>query len=65
MRRKIQPASNKKEKHLAVISTIEFNENFLIAITKNWSKFFGSNTPKFEAIIDDNGRYTLRGPKVK
>ena len=65
MRKKIQLTSNKNSKHLAIISAFEFNENYLIPISKNWSKFFGTTNPKFQAKIDTKGNYVLVGPQVQ
>jgi len=57
-----------KEKSLGVIIPYSFKGRLLIAIEliaieEKWNNFF-QDTPKFEAVIDKNGRYTLHGPKV-
>ena len=52
-----------KEKSLGFITPYSFKGRLLIAIEEKWNNFF-QDTPKFEAVIDKNGRYTLHGPKV-
>ena len=49
---------------LGFLSSHNFNGKFLFAIEERWKKFF-TDDPIFEAVIDKNGRYTLRGPVVQ
>ena len=53
-----------REVKLGVISLHNFKGKFLIAIEEKWKNFFTGDST-FEAVIDQNGRYTLRGPIVQ
>ena len=52
-----------KEIKLGIISPYNFKGKFLVAIEEEWKNFF-IDIPIFEAVIDKDGRYTLRGPVV-
>ena len=56
--------SNSKERVLGILSTFELDGRYLIALEKQWINFFICENPEFEAVIDKDGRYTLRGPMV-
>jgi hypothetical protein len=52
-----------KEKSLGFLSSYSFKGRLVIAIEEKWKNFF-QDTPIFEAVIDKDKRYTLRGPIV-
>lgn len=53
-----------KERKLGTLSSFKFENKVLILLEKKWCQFFNSENPTFEALIDKEGRYTLRGPHV-
>ena len=52
-----------KEIKLGFLSSYSFKGRLVIAIEEKWKNFF-QDTSMFEAVIDKNKRYTLRGPIV-
>ena len=53
-----------REIKLGIVSPHNFKGKFLVAIEERWKDFF-IDDPTFEAVIDKDGRYTLRGPVVQ
>lgn len=53
-----------KERKLGTLSSFKIEKKILIAIEDKWCPFFNCEIPEFEALIDNKGRYTLRGPVV-
>ena len=57
--------SSPRNKTLGIISAIDFNERYLLALDKRWGDFFSIQNPIFEARIDDNEHLVLVGPQLK
>ena len=53
-----------REIKLGTVSSHNFKGKFLVAIEEKWKNFF-KDDPIFEAVIDKDGRYTLRGPIIQ
>ena len=53
-----------KEKSFGFLSSYSFKGRLVIAIEERWKKNF-IGEPTFEAVIDENGNYTLKGPIVR
>lgn len=54
-----------KELKLGTLSSLKFENKILLAITDKWCEKFNNENPTFDAVIDKDGRYTLRGPVVQ
>lgn len=52
-------------KSLGKVQTFKFNKKILIALDEQWCQIFNDDIPTFDAVIDKDDRYTLRGPSVK
>ncbi len=52
-----------KEKSIGFLSSFFIQGKLLVAMNGDWENVLGNN-PTFEVIIDKDGRYTLRGPRV-
>lgn len=51
-------------KNLGDVESIILQNKILLMLDVKWYQFFNQNNPKFEVIIDKDGRISLRGPKV-
>lgn len=49
---------------LGTVSSHDLKGKSLVAIDERWKNFF-IGEPTFEAVIDENGNYTLKGPTVR